>query len=98
MAEGCHGMVYGTISHRLTQLLPFNPDEAVRSNGYSVPGEYRWPVTETEPELILRAWSPGTSFAHQVTFRANILPEEEVSLGPLTKLMTKILKLITGVK
>lgn len=91
MAAGCHGMVYATVSHKLTQLMPFNPDEAVAADNETVRGSFYWEVTDPEPELTLRAWSPGTSYDHTITVRVTMLPKEVATFMPLIDLLTRFL-------
>jgi len=96
MPPGCHKLVYATVSHRLTQLMPFNPDEAVRADSYPAVGDYHWPVTESSPELILRGWSPKTSYSHNVTFRVNVLPAEIASPWEIMRDFVSIVKKLIG--
>lgn len=94
MPPGCHKLVYATVSHRLTQLMPFNPDEAVRADTYPVVGDYYWSVTESSPELILRGWSPDTIYDHTVSIRITVLPKAVASMLPLVNVLTKFLQRI----
>ena len=97
MPPGCHGLVYATVSHRLTQLMPFNPDDAVRADGETVRGEYYYEISASEPELILRAWSPLTAYSHTVTVRVSITPAEVASPWAVLRDFVDIVKKLIGV-
>lgn len=94
MAAGCRQVVYATVSHKLTQLMPFNQDDAVRADDETVEGSYFWEVTDPEPELILRGWSPGTLHDHTITVRVTVLPKAVATFGPIVDLLTKFLRRI----
>jgi len=97
MPPGCHRLVYATVSHRLTQLMPFNPDDAVRADGETVRGEYYYEISESEPELILRAWSPLTAYPHTITFDVNMLPAEVAAPWQIIRDFVDIVKKLMGI-
>lgn len=92
MHPGAHGYVRATVSHRLTQIYPWNPDGDARPTGETVQGDYHYEVSDSEPELILRCWSPGTTYDHVVTFRVNMLEPEVASPLQLIRDFVGILK------
>ena len=94
---GCQGLVYATVSHRLTQLMPFNVTGAARGDDETVSGTVYWELKEPKPELILRGWSPDTSYEHRITFRVTILPKSLASMLPVIELLTKFLQRIGAI-
>ena len=97
MEEGCRGMVKATLSHQLTQLMPFNNDGYVALDGPPPEeGMYFWEVSEPKPELILRGWSPDTDHSHDVTFRVNVLPRELAAPYLILRGFVDVLKRLIG--
>lgn len=91
MRRGCLGYVSATLSHRLTQLFPFNADDAVVTDGETVQGSYYWELKESKPEIILRGWAPDASYDHVITFRVEILPKRIASMIPVIELLSRLL-------
>lgn len=92
MPPGCQGLNHATVSHRLTQLLPFNPDGDAAPDGETVRGDYFWEVKESHPELILRAWNEDDTFKHAATVRVNIMPKQVVAPYLVIKGLVDVLK------
>lgn len=90
--RGCHGLVYATVSHRLTQLLPFNAKGGAAADDETVSGEYFWELKKGQTELALRCWSPDATYDHTITFRINILPRKVATMIPVIDLLTKLLR------
>lgn len=91
MPPGCRGFVYATVSHRLTQLCPFNSDGQIRTNAETVMSRYYWELKEPQPELILKGWAPSAAFDHVVAVRVEILPQRVASMIPVVELLTRLL-------
>uniref|UniRef100_A0A6M3Y2N6 Uncharacterized protein n=1 Tax=viral metagenome TaxID=1070528 RepID=A0A6M3Y2N6_9ZZZZ len=95
---GCRGYAYLAIYHREHQILPTNINEAFNGEGYTIPIDEHFDLTEPPHNLLARGWSPNATYDHTITVRVGILPEEVVS--PLTgvgAMFKKFFKLL-GVK
>ena len=87
---GCRGYVYLVIFHRLQQKWPTNIDEAFHAEGYTVPIDEHFDLTEPPHTLLVRAWSPECIHDHRIAVRVGILPE--AALAPLTGLGAMLAK------
>ena len=95
---GCRGYAYLAIYHREHQAFPTNINEAFNGEGYTIPIDEYFDLTEPPHNLLVRGWSPNAIYPHTITVRIGILPKEVLS--PLTGiggLFQKFFKLV-GVK
>jgi hypothetical protein len=73
--QGPHNQVKIKLLHGLYQILPVAGSEALFGDGqmFDVPMSY--PLTDPSPELTLVGWSPGTKYAHTITFFIDLDPQ-----------------------
>lgn len=90
--RGCHGLVFATVSHRLTQLMPFNAKGGAAGDDETVSGVYFWELKRGQTELTLSAWSPDATYDHVITFRVNVLPKRVATMIPVIDLLTRLLR------
>ena len=92
---GCRGYVYLVIYHREHQVWPTNIDQAFNAEGYTVPMDEHFDLTEPPHNLLVRAWSPNAIWPHNITVRVGILPETVLApltgIGPMFKKFFKLL-------
>ena len=95
---GPQGMVYLAIYHREHQVWPNTPDEAFNGEDETVDSFEHFDLTEPPHNLLVRAWSPGTTYNHTITIRIGILPRAVLlPLAKLDGLLRKFFKIL-GVK
>lgn len=95
---GCHGMVHMVICDGVGQLYPANGADTYHGDDAMIPivGKYK---LDTAPyKLYLYAWSPDTDFNHSIQVAISVLSEEEVSLAPVFRDFTKMLKRLLGIE
>lgn len=63
---GAAGMVHLQVFHQTRQIFPTTPGQSYIGDFSEILGESSMVVDEPEFVLELRAWSPGTSYAHIV--------------------------------
>ena len=72
-APGCKGMVYAAVRQGLHQVWPTNPGGAFRSNGRVYSSREHYLMALGDSELVIKGWSPGTTYQHIVQFRFCVL-------------------------
>lgn len=83
--RGCHNQVKIVILEGLTQIVPVADSEPLDGDGiiYDIPMSYDLP--EKAPQVILRGWSDGTTYPHDITFFVDLDP-----LGDESQLLKEI--------
>lgn len=94
---GCSGMVYASIWRSDHQLWPGDPDEAIAGEDAIVSWAESYDLDDVPFSLLLKAWSPGTTYDHKLTFRFALLSLEETqSARGLSGLLRRALGLLLG--
>lgn len=88
---GCVSMVLAQVLREGSVVWPNNPDSAAKANGFVIESATEIDVSDRPYSLIARAWSPGTTYPHVLTFRYEVRPQALVdadrqSVGLLGKL------------
>lgn len=66
---GCRGLVQTRAFHAAHQLFPSNQDAVLASDAFTVEWTEEWELAQRPFFLTLEGFSPGTSFAHVITWR-----------------------------
>lgn len=88
--DGCHNVVFVSITDSLFQLVPSTPDSYLYGNDqiFEIPMQYT--LTTKPYTLNLWAWSPLAQFSHNITFWFDIdqtyTPEQSSLLDQLLHL------------
>lgn len=69
---GEHNLVRLVINDGLHQAFPTNPDGQFHPGFFSISYPEYYPLEVAPYELVASAWSPDTSYAHQVVIRLGI--------------------------
>ena len=92
---GCSGLVFVTISRSGHQIWPGDPDEAIAGEDAIVSWAEDYDLDDPPFSLLLRGWSPGTTYDHKITFRFSLLSLETAQgqrgLGGLLSRMARVL-------
>ena len=72
---GPRGMVYTACYYGEEQLFPRPYGSYLHGDGETIAWEEYYELPESPCYLTIRAWSPGTSYPHTITWRINALPK-----------------------
>ena len=72
--RGCRGEVQVAIFRSNHQVWPGDPDTYISGDDAIVPWVEDYDLDDVPYSFLLRGWSPTTRFAHNITFRFNLLP------------------------
>lgn len=61
------------------QLYPTNPEGNFASDGYVIPIDDYFELSTGSYSLKVKAWNDDDTYAHTLTFRVGILPQEVIS-------------------
>ncbi len=76
---GTQALTHCKLFHEEHQLFPTNPDGDFASDGYVIPIDDHFEL-HTEPySLKAKCWNEDDTYAHTITIRVGILPEEILS-------------------
>lgn len=75
---GCNGYVHTQLWHGEAQILPITAGATYAGNGFPIPIKDRIEMRGYPEKLTLVAWSPGTTYAHNIDLRISLLPKEEL--------------------
>jgi len=81
-------MVDVVVLHGLLQITPANPDGYHSCDDYTEKFSMKYPLDEPMPLVMLRGWSPGTSYQHKITFRFDVDPKGEDDRQVLLRMMS----------
>ena len=73
---GCHGYVYTACYYGEEQIFPRPYGSYLHGDGETIAWEEYHELPETPCILTIRAWSPGTSYDHTITWRICALPKK----------------------
>ena len=73
---GCHGYVYTACYYGEEQIFPRPYGSYLHGDGETIAWEEYYELPESPCILTIRAWSPGTSYDHTITWRINALPRK----------------------
>ena len=73
---GCHGYVYTACYYGEEQIFPRPYGSYLHGDGETIAWEEYYELPETPCYLTIRAWSPGTSYDHTITWRISALPRK----------------------
>jgi hypothetical protein len=94
---GCSGMVYVSIWRSDHQLWPGDPDEAIAGEDSIVSWAESYDLDDQPFSLLLKAWSPGTTYPHKLTFRFALLSlEESQGIRQAPGLLGRLANLLLG--
>ena len=77
---GCQGMVHAVIEHEGVQKWPLTTWQSFHGEDMAVELEEYYDLADIPYELVVHAWSPGTSYDHTITVSAVVLPAEIVDV------------------
>jgi len=72
---GCRGMVYTACYYGEEQIFPRPHGSYLHGDGETIRWQEYYELPEKPCILTIRAWSPGTSYDHTITWRINALPK-----------------------
>lgn len=76
---GTQALAHCRILHRRAQKWPTNIDGSFASDGYVIPIDEHFDLTEPPHTLTAICWNDDDTYAHTITIRVGILPPEIVS-------------------
>lgn len=94
--RGCHQMVHCIIVEGKYQLWPRNPEGTMASDAYVVEFSDFKELKKGHNLLDVYAWSPGSSYSHDLRVRITVLPKKVASMVPLIEIMTKLVSRLFG--
>ena len=95
---GCHGLVHITIADSKQQLYPANADETYHGDDVNIPIIGKHALDKPPYKLLLKGWSPNTSYDHTIQLALSILPEAEASPYSTLTDLVKIMKRLMGLR
>jgi hypothetical protein len=75
---GCSGMVHCSIWRGDHQLWPVNLDNDIAGEDAIVSWPESYDLADEPFSVIVKVWSPGTTYDHTITFRFALLSLEEM--------------------
>ena len=72
--DGPAWLVHAVVEDQLHRLVPANPDGTINEDGGIAWSILKYPLTGNPPQLIMKAWSPGTRYQHILTFYFDVEP------------------------
>lgn len=95
---GCRKMVKVIIRcPGLFQVSPLNPDGQHKADAYTISYPAWYPLEEEPYMLVAEAWSPGTTYPHNITIRLGIEKREALEPGrEAIGILTRLRDLIFG--
>ena len=94
--RGCHQMVHCIIVEGKYQLWPRNPEGTMASDDYVVEFSDFREIKRGRNLLLVYAWSPGSSYSHDLRVRITVLPKKVASMVPLVEVLTKLFSRLFG--
>lgn len=84
---GCNQMVHVVILYSNHQVWPTNPDGDFASDSHTIGFDDYFQVFDTPYDFVIRAWTDGTTYDHDIRVRLGELPEviAEHIYGKLTQ-------------
>jgi len=76
---GTQALAHCKIYHEEHQLLPTNPDGDFASDGYTIPIDEHYELFTEPYSLKAKCWNDDDTYAHVITIRVGILPQEVLS-------------------
>ena len=76
-------LVSVTVSDRLIQLVPANPDGYLNFDEAVVSSKLEYDLLDEPYELLARGWSPNANYSHTITIQCNVQPIQGESWGDL---------------
>jgi len=73
---GCRGLVYTAVYYGEEQIFPRPHGKYLRGDNETIGWQEYYELPEVPCILTIRAWSPGTSYDHTITWRINALPRK----------------------
>ena len=73
LPRGLRGLVHTVAIRGIHQIWPANTDGSIKGNDARIVWGSEYDLTGPPHSIILRGWSPGTDYAHVVTWRFNIV-------------------------
>ena len=89
---GTRALAHCQIFHRRHQVWPTNIDSSFASDGYVIPIDEHYDLTEPPHTLLAICWNEDDTYAHTITVRVGILPREV--LTPFAGIGSKLQKLL----
>jgi hypothetical protein len=94
---GCVGMVYATIWRHDHQLWPINLDDAIAGEDAIISFTASYDLDDEPFAFLVKAWSPGTTYDHVITFRFVLLSLDETrEIRGLPGLIRRLANLLLG--
>jgi hypothetical protein len=78
LPRGCVGLVHAQILTDLHVQWPSNPDADISGDGAIIAWQESYDLDPTAPRLRLVGWNLDDTWAHTITFRINVLPQDAV--------------------
>lgn len=74
LPRGLRSLVHTVAVRSYHQLWPSNPDGSIKGDNARIVWGEDYNLTQPPYSVILRGWSPGTSYSHVVTWRFAVSP------------------------
>lgn len=74
LPSGLRGMVFTVAWRGLHQVWPTNPDGKIKGDDARIVWGEDYDLTQPPHVILLRGWSPDTSYPHVVTWRFQVSP------------------------
>jgi len=95
---GCHGLVKVRLLRYGSQLIPLSRGEWVTGDDETVQTETYYQMRDEPLALKFVGCSPGTSYAHKVTVRVQMLPEWVAAPWQVLRDFVAIVKRLMGLE
>lgn len=94
--NGCHRLVHISIIEGAYQMFPRNPDGTLSADGRTIAFNPHQELKRGHHVLMIRGWSPLTSYQHRIGVRFNVQPEEVATPWKMANDLVAILKHMMG--
>lgn len=94
---GCRGQVKVVISRNGHQLWPTNADGQLKADAFTISFPVWYELEDRPYKVWVRAWSPGTSYDHNITIRLGV-QRREILMPPRAEvgILRRLERLIFG--
>jgi hypothetical protein len=94
--DGCNNEVYIALIEGTYQIVPRNPEQALKANDYVIPITEYYPLTRGHNQLNIRGWSPLAAADHEIIVRLTVEVEEIASPLLVLKDFVDVIKKLIG--
>jgi hypothetical protein len=93
---GCVGMVHTSVWIGHIQVIPRPYPQTLHGDAETITWDEFLPLPESPCKLTIKAWSPGTSYPHTITWRIVALPRSVAAwwyvVGQLVNILAKLFR------